>query len=302
MAFTTYAAAKAVSITDYMPAFRQKNDLQLWAWEQLYTRKKTNRATEQVFSYAGLPVARKTGELEPIYYADMAELGATTFTVNKFTLATMFSYEVINDNIHLPSLMKEAGQSAGESQSYIRAQAAASIFNRAFNASYTGYDSAALCATHTMNDGTSYDNALTAASLSFDNIWLGINHFETTPVSHSGLYLKDKVKWLLYHPSKEKEVRALLRTTQGQPGTADNDYNSIRDYNLVPVSCRFLSTSTNWFLLGGKAKQDLLWFDRDKVKTDEDDDFDRMAVKFRSFQRFALGFRDFLWIVGNPGA
>jgi hypothetical protein len=33
-----------------------------------------------------------------------------------------------------------------------------------------------------------------------------------------------------------------------------------------------------------------------------EDDFDRMGVKFRSYQRFAVGVRDFLWIVGNPGA
>jgi hypothetical protein len=285
-----------------MPAFRQKEELQLWPWDKVFTKKKTNRATEQVFSFAGLPVARKTGELEPIYYADLHELGATTFTVNKFTLASMFSHELLKDNIHLPEVLGEAGAAAGESQSFIRAQAAASIFNRAFNGSYTGYDSAALCATHTMKDGTSYDNALTAASLTFDNLWSAINHFETAPVSHSGLYLRDVPKFLIYHPSYEKQVRALLDTTNGEPGTADNDKNTIRDYKLQPISCRFLSTSTNWFVLGSRAKKDLLWFTREGVQTDTEDDFDRMAVKFRSYQRFALGFRDFLWVVGNPGA
>jgi hypothetical protein len=284
-----------------MPAFRQKNELQLWDWEKLYTRKPTTRATEQVFSYAGLPVARRTGEMEPILYADIAELAATTFTVRKYTLATMFSHEVLQDNQHLPELMREAGACAGESQSYIRAQSAAQVFNNAFDTD-TGYDGSFLCSTHTMNDGTSYDNALTAASLTFDNLWLAINHFETTPYSHSGLYLKDKPEFLVYHPSKEKEVQALLQTTQGEPGTADNDKNTIRNYNLKPVSCRFLDTSTYWFVLGSRAKRDLCWLDREKVKTATEDDFDLMASKFRSYQRYAYGFRDFLWVVGNPGA
>ena len=258
MPSTSYSLAKALSITDYMPAFRQSETLQLWDWQKIFTQKSISRATEQVFSWNGLPVARRTGELEPIYYADISENAATTFTVRKYTLSTMFSHEVLKDNQHLPDLMKEAGSSAGESQSYIRAESLASVFNNAFTAgAYVGYDGSALCSTHTMKDGGSYDNALTAASLTFDNLWLAINHFETAPVSHSGLYLKDKVKYLLYHPSKEKEVRSLLRTTEGQPGTANNNYNSLRDYKLEAVPCRFLSSTTAWFILGSKAKKDL---------------------------------------------
>jgi hypothetical protein len=284
-----------------MPAFRQKNDLYSFDWGKVSTSKSTNRATEQVFSYAGLPVARKTNELEPIYYADMAELAATTFTVAKYTLSTMFSHELLKDNQHLPDLMKEAGATAGESQSYIRDQVVAAIFNRAFNSSYTMYDGVELCGSHTMNDGTTYDNDLTPASITFDNVWSMINHFETAPYSHSGLMLTDTPEYLIYHPSKEKEVQAILQSTQ-EPGTADNDKNTIQNYNLKPLSCRHLSTTTNWFIAGSKFKNDFLFFNREAVQTDTDDDFDRMAVKFRSFQRFAVGVRDFLWLVGNPGA
>jgi len=301
MASTTYSFAKAVALTDYQPAFRSKTDEQLWAYDKVCTMKDTSRATEQVFSFSGLPSASQTGELEPVFYTDMNELGATTFTVNKFTLATMMSHELIKDNIHLPDLMKEAGVAAKESHNYVKAAAIAAIFNRAFNSSYPMYDGVELCGTHTMKDGTSYDNDLTAASLTFDNLWLAINHYETTLVSHSGLYLRDKPECLVYHPSKEKEVQALLKS-QLEPGTADNDKNTIRDYNLKPVPNRFLSTSTNWFLTGSKFKKDLQFWNRESPSYDTDDDFDRMAMKFRSYQRFAVGVREFLYIVGNPGA
>jgi hypothetical protein len=302
MASTTYSLAKAIALTDYMPAFRASQDLQLWDWQKIFTTKSTSRATEQVFSYAGLPSARRTGELEPVYYADIAENAATTFTVYKYSLASMFSREALEDNQHLPELMREAGTCAGEGQSYVHAESLASVFNDAFTAAKGSYDALALCSTHTMKDGTSYDNALTAASLTFDNLWTAINHFETTLVSHSGLYLKDKVSTLLYHPSKEKEVRALLNTTEGQPGTADNDYNSLRDYKITPVSCRFLSSSTAWFLLGSKAKKDFIYLKRAGVKTEMEDDFDREATKIKSTQRYAFGFKDFIYLCGNPGA
>jgi len=301
MAISTYNIAKAVALTDYQPAFRQKATEQLWAYDKLCSMKSTNRATEQVFSFAGLPAASQTGELEPIYYADMSELGATTFTVNKFTIATMFSHEAIKDNIHLPDLMKEAGAMCGESHAFIKAQAIAAILNRAFDSNYPMYDSVELCGTHTLKSGDTYDNDLTPASLTFDNVWSAINHFETSLLTQSGLYIKDTPKFLVYHPSKEKQVQAILQSNL-QPGTANNDKNTIKNYNLVPVPCRYLTSSTAWFLASEKFKDDFQFWSREKPQNAMEDDFDRMGTKFRSYQRFAVGVRDFLRIVGNPGA
>jgi hypothetical protein len=302
MALTTYGFAKSVALTDYMPPFRQAKEQVTWAWDKIVSKKKTSRATEQVFSYTGLPAANQTGELEPIYYADANELGAVTFTVTKKTLATMFSHEFLQDSWHLPDMMKEAGKMAGESQAYIRDLAVAAILYGAFDTTTTYEGSSTyLCDSHTMKNGGTYDNDLGPSSITFDNLWLMINHFETAPVTHQGLYLKDTPKYLIYHPSKEKEVRAVLRS-DWKPGTGDNDYNSVQDYNLIPVPCRFLTTTTHWFIAGSRFKQDFCFFEREGVKTAMEDDFDRMGVKFRSYQRFAVGVRDFLWIVGNPGA
>ena len=301
MANTRYNFTKAVAITQYLPAFRQNQVQQLWGYDKITGMKKTSKATEQVFSYAGLPAASQTGELEPIYYADMSELGATTFTVNKYTIATMFSHELQQDNLHLPDVLKEAGTASGESMAFIKAQSIASTLNRAFNSSYAMYDGVELCGTHTLKSGDSFDNDLTPASLTFDNVWLAINHFETSLLSQSGLYLKDTPKYLVYHPSKEKEVQAILQSNL-EPGTANNDKNTVRNYNLVPVPCRFLTTSTYWFLASEKFKEDHLFFEREAPKTAMEDDFDRMGSKIRNHCRFAVGVRDFIRIVGNPGA
>jgi hypothetical protein len=82
----------------------------------------------------------------------------------------------------------------------------------------------------------------------------------------------------------------------------DNDKNTILDYNLKPIPCRFLTTTTHWFIAGSRFKNDFIFFEREGVKTAMEDDFDRMGTKIRSHQRFAVGVRDFLWIQGNPGA
>lgn len=302
MAQTTFAYAKSVALTDYMPPFRQAKEQVTWPWNKIVTKKSTKRATEQVYPVTGLPAAGNTGELEPINYADAAELDAVTFTVTKKTLATMMSHEFIEDSWHLPDQMKEAGKMAGESQSYIKDLAVAAILYGAFDTTVT-YEGAStyLCDSHTMKNGGTYDNDLGPSSITFDNLWLMINHFETTPVTHMGIPLRDTPKYLIYHPSKEKEVRAVLKS-QLEPGTADNDKNTVLDYNLIPIPCRFLTTTTHWFIAGSRFKDDFCFFEREGLRTAMEDDFDRMGVKFRSYQRFAVGVRDFLWIVGNPGA
>jgi hypothetical protein len=284
-----------------MPAFKTKSELQYWDWNKIVTKKPTKRATEQVFSWAGLGVARETNELQDIYYRDLSELAATTFTVGKFTLATMFSHEFLQDNLHLPELLKEAGEEMGDGHRYIRDQAVAQVFNRAFNSSFTMYDGVELCGTHTLKSGDTLDNDLAPASISFDNVWLMLDYFSTTMLSQDGLNLRDTPKYLLYHPVKEKLVRAVLQS-ELEPGTADNDKNTVKSFNLVPIPCRFLSTDTNWFIMGEKFPNDFCFFTREKPQTAMQDDFDRMGTKCRSYQRFALGVKEFIRIVGNPGA
>ena len=301
MANTTYAFAKAVALTSYMPAFIDKSEKQSWDWEKIVTKKSTDGATEQIFSYAGLPVARKTGELGSIYYADMKELGSTTFTVGKYTLATLFSHELLKDNRHIKSLFKDAGVSMGDSHAYIRDVHAAAPFNRAFQVAYPMFDAVELCGTHTMASGDSFNNELTTSSFTWDNIWSGINKFETSMLTQSGLFMKDTPKYVMYHPSKEKEWQA-IKQSDLKPGTTDNTKNTLGSYNLVGISNRHLTTSTNWFILGSRFKDDYLWFDREKVQTATEDSFDLMATKLRTYQRFASGVKNFTHIFGNVGA
>jgi hypothetical protein len=305
MANTTFSFAKAISLTDYLPAFIQRYDKQSWPWEKIYSIKNTTNATEQVFSYAGFGQARQTGELDSIYYENMSELAATTFTVYKYTLATIFSHELLKDRRdHMPDLMKEAGSLMGDSHQFIRDVAAAAFLNRATNSSYPLWDGTELASdSRTLKSGDTFDNLLTSASITFDNVWLAITHFESNLLTQSGLYISDKPKYLVYHPSKEKEVQAVLKSNL-EPGTADNDLNTIRAYGLVPIPCRFLTTTTNWAIMGERFKNDNMWFDREKPSKPPamEDSFDLMGTKLRTYQRFAVGLRDFTYCVFNPGA
>ena len=303
MANTTFAHAKAIALTDYLPAFRQSQKQQGWNWQQFTTMKSTKRATEQVYSTAGLGVARRTDELEPIYYADVSELDAISFVVYKYTLASMWSHELLSDQWHSKDLFKDAGSSAGDSHRFAKDAAVAAIFNNAFSSSYPvdpNGSAAALCDSHTTKGGTTFDNDLTPASITYDNFWLMYQHFQTSLYSQDDLYLSDEPGWIVYHPSKEKQVQTILKSSL-EPGTGDNDKNLLKSV-VTPVPCRHLTSTTAWFILGKRFKNDLIWYTREGVRFEMEKDFDRMGTKHRSFQRFAVGARDYTYIVGNPGS
>lgn len=301
MANTTHAFTKAISRQVFQPPFRVAADQYSWPWEKITTVKTSSAATESTFSFNGLGYARQTGELEPVFYNDMSENASTTWTHAKYTLGTMFSQELMEDSQYI-SFVKEAGQAIGEGQAYMVEYTVATVLNRAFNSSYTLWDGSELCASsHTTFSGDSVDNDLTAASLDFDTLWSAISHFETTLVTQDGLPITDKPKFLIYHPSQEKDVIKLLKTSSGQPDTPDHSVNSLTLYGLIPVSCRHL-TSTYWFVAGSKFPKDFIFYWRIRKEVKQEGDFDRDAIKIKSRQRYSVGLRDWTYIVGNPGA
>lgn len=302
MANTTYSHAKAISLVSYLPTYRSESEQYDWPWQSISTIKNTSNATEQVFSTAGLPMAQSRGQGEPAFFSDMAELAATTFTVAKYSVGTTFSDELISDNRNLPDLMKEAGAACGRSHAAAVDLVVAQIFNRAFNSSYTMFDGTEMCGTHTLNSGDSLDNDLGPTSLSYTSLWTSINYFETSMKNQAGLYEVDTPKVLVCHPSLLGTARKLLESG-GEPDTAStNNANTVQKYGLRIVTSRYFSSSTAWFLLGEKFKRDLCFFWNWKKRSKQWPDNENGGIKIKAEQRFAVGARDFIHIVGNPGA
>lgn len=293
--------AKSVSLVDYQPAFITGTKLQTWNWQQFCTMKNTDRLTEQVFSYTGLGLPRQTGEQNPFYFDEMHELGTTTFTNVKWTLSTRFSYELLKYDKHIRDLAKKAGQRMGEAHAYLRDYRVAYLFNQAFSSTYiTGYDSVELCGSHTLDDGTSYDNDLTAASLDFDNLWSMIDHFSTSTYNHKGLLINPKPKWLVTNPINRKTVEKILESS-AEPDTLSNK-NTVGNKGIVPVYCPHLTSTTAYFLLGEEFRDDLIFWNVESPRYVDEDDNTIHGTNFFSWSIFSVGWREYINIVGNPGA
>lgn len=294
---------RALSQQIYQPAMRKKADKKHWDWEKIFSVKSSDSAYEQAFRFTGMGAAVATGELEPAYYAKFRELGTTTWTHNKYTLGSMWSQEFIEDNRNLPEIGGQVGEMVGEGLNYLVDYTVAQHFNRAFNSSYALYDSVELCGTHTLQKtaATTVSNEMTAASITFDTLWLAINFYEYQLYTHENLPMTSSAKYLLYHPSQEKVVSKILDSTGMEPDTTDNNKDTLKKYGITPIPCKFL-TSTYWFVLSDKVMEDFLFYWRVKQETKEDADFDRDAAKIKSRIRFSSGPADWFSVLGNLGA
>jgi hypothetical protein len=303
MAMTTAHWTKNVSRQVFLPAYMAREGVYSWPWEKLYTVANSDHATEQVFAYSGMGAAQATAELEPAYFADMSELEETTFTHSKYTLGFMASQELVEDGKYV-DVIKDGGEAVADGLNYIVDYSTCNlVFNRAFSSTYPLYDGTELCGAHTLASGATLTNEGTAASISFDSLWLGINYFENTATRQDGLPLVDKPKYLLYNPVKEKLVAKVLSNTTGhQPDSADQgNTDTLKGYGITGIPCRHLSTNY-WFLLGERAMKDLRFFWRIRREVKRDSDFDRDGLKIKARIRFSVGVADSPRIFGNTGA
>jgi len=300
---STLTMARAVSLTDYQPEVRKKADKRTWEHEKISKVGSTKRGQEKYPLYFGLPLPVPSGELKPVPYYDIGELGESTLTVAKYLLGTRFSNELIEDAWHLPNLMSDAGKAIGESFGQMYDKLRTFPFDQAFATTYqTMWDSAAMCASHTLKDGTTYNNALTTSPPDYDTLWSALAAFTWTRKNHIGLIATGKPIALVCHPSYLQYWTKILENSV-EPDTLErNDQFIAKMYNLELIPCPWLSTSTNWFVIGEEFKEDniILW--RKKMVIDEPyEDKDFRAVKIPGEMRLGQVVKDYLGVLGNVG-
>ena len=110
-------------------------------------------------------------------------------------------------------------------------------------------------------------------------------------------------KKLIIPPDLEFEAARILKSIQ-QPGTANNDINAIRVLGKIPQGycVNHFLTDTDAFFIKTDAPEGLKLFQRKPMSFGVDNDFDTTNAKFKSSERFSVGWSDPRGIFGSPGA
>ena len=272
-------------------------------WQEIFDKYTSSKAFEEDVGVTGFGLAQVVTEGAGIPFDDMEQGFTSRYTHITYGLGFIITRNMFDDNLYTEIGINRA-TSLAFSIRQTREVVAANVLNRAFNADYTGGDGLELCSTlHVNKSGGTWANELsTAAELSdtaLEQACIDIAGF----TNDRGLTIKVLPKKLIIPPDLEFEAARILKSIQ-QPGTANNDINAIRVLGKIPQGYavnHFLTDADAWFLKTD-VPDGMKLFQRKAMSFGTDNDFDTTNAKFKSSERYSVGWSDPRGIFGSSGA
>lgn len=178
-----------------------------------------------------------------------------------------------------------------------------STFNNAFDATFAGPDSVALCSAahpYSPSDATTQTNAF-ALDLTMPNLKTVFNAmsdfrddkgdqlFVTPTILLTGIQYREEAQKICGPSAGDKE-----------PFTAENDANVYKS-ELTHIYHPMI-TGKKWFLIDGEMmKAYLYWYNARKAVIETDGDFDTEVMKFKVVSMFSYGWDFWAFVAGSQG-
>ena len=268
----------------------------------LFDEEKSNRAFEEEVLFPGFGEASVKFEGAPVNYEDTGAGWVARYTNETVAMAFAITEEAMEDNLY-DKLSTRLTKALARSMAAAKQTKGASVYNRAFNASYTGGDGVTLCNTaHPLQDGSTLTNRFTtAAELSETSLEdaliqiAGLTDDRGIPVA---LQAKS-----MHIPRQLVFVAERLMASPYRVGTADNDVNAVVSKGMVPegyfTNHRF-TNAKHWFLRTD-VPNGMKHFNRTPVSTAMEGDFETGNVRYKSRERYSFGWSDWRAVFGtNP--
>jgi hypothetical protein len=99
-------------------------------------------------------------------------------------------------------------------------------------------------------------------------------------------------------------VAKRILDTELRVATADNDLNALRAMGSIREGYtvnHFLTDTNAWFLMTD-VPNGMKHFERTKMATSMDGDFDTGNVRYKARERYSFGWSDPLGVFGSPGS
>jgi hypothetical protein len=271
--------------------------------EQIFETESSDRAFEEEVMLTGFDTAPVKSEGAGVAFDQAQEAFTSRYTHETIALAFSITEEAVEDNLY-DKLSARYTRALARSMSNTKQVKGAAVLNNAFNTSYPGGDTKALCVSdHPTVGGPNLRNVLsTAADLnetSLEQALIDIAAF----TDERGL--KVALQGLKLIIPKELQFTAdRLLETPGRVGTADNDINAIRNMGMVPEGYtvnHYLTDTDAWFIKTD-CPNGLKMFNRAAIKTSMEADFDTGNVRYKARERYSFGWSDPRTVFGTPGA
>lgn len=270
-------------------------------WSQIFTKKTSRRAFEEMVSQTGLGMLKVKGEGAPVTYDSEQQGFVTRFTHVEYALGFIITRIMMEDDLYDvvgERRAKDLAFSVRQTQEIV----CANVLNRAFNNSYTYGDGKALCvADHPNISGGTWSNVASAdlSEAALEQAIIDIGRY----TNDRGFLIAAKPKKLIVPVDLTFEAERILGSNL-RVGTANNDLNAISSLGKLPggyMPYHYLDDSDAWFILTD-VPNGLTYMDRRSPEFTTDDEWDTENAKFKTTTRFSVGCVDPRALYGSPGA
>lgn len=250
----------------------------------------------------GFNAAPEVPDGDPITYGQGGELFKARYIYRVYGLAFALTRILVEDGDHI-SIGQIFTEHLAQSMSETKETLVAQLFNRAFNASFPGGDGVSMNnASHPISNGTFSNLLTTAAALSQTSLEQMLTQIRGA-VDNSGKKIRLNPVKLIVSPANmfqaEVIVRSVLRT-----GTANNDINPIKSMGLLSQGVKVLSrvtSTTAWWVQNGNIRRGVSLMMRRKLQKSMEGDFETDSMRYKSTERYAVGWTDPRDNWGTPG-
>lgn len=282
--------------------FGEKYDEHKVEYTDLFDHNTSRRAYEEDMGTSMFGLAAVKPEGKGISY-DTAQQGyLTRYSHVTYGLGFIITREIVEDDQY-DVIGKVRAQGLAFSMRQTKEIVGANVYNRAFNASYTGGDSVSLLnASHPNVAGGTYSNLTTAATLSeasLEDLSIDVMQAE----NDRGFNISLIPQCLVINPELVFEADRILNTDL-RVGTADNDLNALKNMGKFPGGVKvnhYLTSSTAYFIRTN-CPEGMKYFERRGDDFSMDNDFDTDNAKYKCTARYSFGWTDPRSLFGNAGA
>jgi hypothetical protein len=254
---------------------------------------------------------------EPVLYGfgaapELPDGTAVTYDAGGVLFLQRYVYKVYGLAFALTKVLVEDGDHIRIGQTYAKHLAqslietketlCANVLNRAFTPGFNGGDGVTLVNTaHPIAQGSFSNQLTTPANLSqtsLEQILIQIRN----AVDNNGKRIRLNPEKLVVSPSNVFQAEVLLKSVL-RTGTADNDINPVKSMGLLAGGQANLSrlTSTTAWWVKTDAPEGLKLMMRRGLEKSMEGDFETDSTRFKSTERYAVGFTDPRTVYGTAG-
>ena len=254
---------------------------------------------EEVVQY-GFGAAPELPDGMPVTYQSGGVLFIQRYLYKVYGLAFALTKVLVEDGDHVrigQTYAKHLGQSMVETKETL----AANILNRAFNGSYLGGDGVALnVSNHPIYNGTFSNVLTTSAALSQTSLEQMLVQIRNA-VDNNGKRIRLTPKAIVTGPSNVFQSEVLLKSVL-RAGTANNDINPVKSLGMLDDGQANMSriTSTTAWWVKTDAPEGLKIVKRRGLEKAMEGDFETDSMRYKSTERYAVGWTDPRAIFGTP--